>query len=407
MNQNRHRKEFIAMVALLMSMGALSIDAILPAMGNLSQDLEIPLQSRFWVISILITGMAVGQIFYGPWSDQVGRRQPMIWGIGIFLLGSGMTFWSTTFEILLLGRFLQGIGAASPRVITTAIIRDSYEGRGMAQIMSFTMSVFILMPILAPTIGQGILLIGSWRWIFAFIFLMALIALTWFYIMQEESLPLEKRIPLRLKSLMQGAREVASNPQAISYTLTSGIIFGGFLGYLNSAQYIFQEIYQVGDLFGVYFGVLAIAFGSAFIINGKWVMHYGMVFISKIAVMGHFVSSGLFLVNLYFNDYHLSLWVMLAFFVPIFFFIALIFGNMQALAMVPMGHIAGIASSIIGSVSTLVAVPIGSWIGSHLESNLFGIGWGFSLTALLGCAIIFWIAPSTIETSTKESANAH
>lgn len=397
MSSKRNIKEFIAMIALLTSIGALAIDAILPAFAPLSDELSIPLQQRFWIISILILGMALGQILYGPLSDYYGRRPPLLWGMLVFLGGTLLCLFAPNFELLLLGRLLQGVGAAAPRVVTGAIVRDSYEGREMAQILSFSMSVFILVPIVAPSLGQFILMVAHWRWIFGFILIVAVVALVWFLMMQEETLAPEDRLPLSFKQLYLGSREVFSNRQAFGFTLASGVVFGGFLGYLNSSQYIFQEIYQQGELFGVYFAVLAVAFGSAFIVNGQLVMKFGMIRISFWASISLACFSSLFLFTLMMHSYLTPLWLTMAFFIPIFFSIALIFGNMQALAMVPMGHIAGMASSIIGSFSTLMAVPVGSWIGSNLHGDLMGIGYGFVFSGVVGLACILWASSKAVE----------
>lgn len=390
MSTNRNIKEFIAMVAFLISLGALSIDAVLPAFDLIAIDLDIQSDQRYLIISTLILGMSAGQLLYGPWADHSGRRPPMIYGLMIFTAGTILSWVAPSFELFILGRFFQGVGAAAPRVVTTAIIRDSYVGREMAKIMSFSMSIFILIPVLAPSLGQLLLIFGSWRTILGFIFLMSLVSLFWFIWKQEETLKDEFKRSLNLKELLQNSRTILTHPQVLAYTSASGIVFGGFLGYLNSAQHIFQNIHGVGEQFSLYFAVLAVAFGVAFIVNAKWVTRYGMVKLSQASSLGHFLVSLTFLGCLSFNHYQISLIDMMLFLIPMFFFIALIFSNMQSLAMVPMGKMAGIASSLIGSVSTFMAVPLGAWIGSHLSSNLFGLAWGFAGSSAGAFLIIIW-----------------
>ena len=397
MSSKRNIKEFIAMIALVTSLGALSIDAVMPAFDSIAEDLSIELDERYWVISSLILGMSFGQLIYGPWSDHSGRRKPMIVGLLVFIFGTILSWLADSFELFIAGRILQGIGSSAPRVITTAIVRDIYSGREMAKILSFILSIFIITPMLAPSIGQVILNLGDWRMIMIFILIMALVAIIWFGLLQEETLKKADRRFLNWKILKDGAGIVLKDRQAMVFTFASGVIFGGFLGYLNSAQHIFQTIFQVGDLFGIYFAILTISFGTAFVINAKLVEKYGMMKISLIAVFGHFIMATFLFIVLALNDFMIPLFGLMALLMPMFFFIALTFSNMQALAMVKMGKVAGMASSLVGSISNFIAAPIGALIGANLSENFSGLAWGFLICSLISFLLIYHAKTFSIE----------
>lgn len=389
MTTQRNTKEFIAMIALLTALGALAIDSILPAMGVMSQEFGVGVNRRHFLISGLILGMSIGQLIYGPLADSHGRKPSLFLGLSIFLLGSILALFSSSFTVIIIARFLQGLGVASSRVVTGAIIRDSYSGAAMAQIMSFSMSVFILVPIIAPALGQGILFWGSWRYIFAFMILIGILAAIWFGLLQEETLTKEKKQELSLKKYFQALKTVISNRQTIGFTMASGTVFGGFLGYLTIIQSVFDDIYHLGNKFGLYFGILAFVFGSAFILNAKMVMRFSMVNISKFAVWGVLVFSINFYGFFTFGS-EISVNLLTALLAPIFFCVALVFGNLNALAMVPMGQIAGSASSLIGSISTFISVPVGAWVGSNFDNTLWSLSVGFLVTAPLSLALVYW-----------------
>ena len=389
MTTQRNTKEFIVMIAFLTALSALSIDSILPAMGVISQEFGVGVDRRHFLISALMLGMSIGQLFYGPLADSYGRKPSLFLGLSIFLLGSVLALFSTSFTMIIIARFLQGLGVASSRVVTGAIIRDSYSGAAMAQIMSFSMSVFILIPIIAPALGQGILVLGSWRYIFVFMILIGILITIWFGLLQEETLKKEQKQELSLKKYFQAIKTVISNRQTIGFTMASGTVFGGFLGYLTVIQSVFDDIYHLGNNFALYFGFLSVVFGFAFILNAKMVMRFSMVNILKFAVWGVLVFSINFYAFFTF-DPEISVNLLTALLVPIFFCVALIFGNLNALAMVPMGQIAGSASSVIGSISTFISVPVGVWVGSHFDNTLWSLSVGFLATAPLSLALVYW-----------------
>ena len=242
--------EFIALMALIMSLVALATDAMLPALADIGRELGVarPNDSQL-VVSFLFLGLASGQIFYGPLSESLGRKPTIYAGFAIFFVGCGLSLVATSFPLMLTGRLLQGLGVAGPRSMTTAVIRDQYEGRRMARVMSFIMVVFILVPAVAPSFGQAVLLLASWRAIFGALFVLALISAIWFGLRQPETLPVEKRRNFSLRWIAGAVREVLANRVTFGYTLAVGLITGAFLGYLSSAQQVYQGLYGLGTRF--------------------------------------------------------------------------------------------------------------------------------------------------------------
>ena len=259
------------------------------------------------VLAVFLLGLAVGQTVYGPISDSTGRKPAICAGFVLFLLGCLLSVFAASFPVMLAGRLLQGIGAAAPRVVTVALVRDQYEGRAMARIMSFVMAVFILVPIVAPALGQGILAISNWRAIFGLFFVLALGALVWFGLRQGETLAPERRVPFSLARVGRGIVETCVNRIALGNTIAAGLIFGAFWGYLVSAQQIFAQQYELGARFPLYFGVLAVAIGAASYSNGRLVMRYGMRLLSHWALVTMAALSVLFFLIAFAMDIHRAL----------------------------------------------------------------------------------------------------
>lgn len=374
--------EFTLLVALLMSIVAISIDALLPALGVIPRDIPLayPNQAQL-IISAIFSGMAIGQLICGPLSDATGRKKVLYSGIALFLCGCTLCFFAQDINTLLLGRFLQGLGVSGPYVSAISIVRDKYAGREMAKVMSLVMMIFIMVPAIAPSLGQAILFIASWRYVFVLYIVYAVIIGLWIFLRLEETLPKENRIPLSTKGFIEGFKEVVYNRTTMGYTLCMGLFFGSFIGYLNSSQQIFQGQFQTGKMFNVYFGLLALVFGLSSLFNSRFVEKWGMHFISQRAVLAVIISSAGFLGLHTFSAIHL--WMFMAYMTIIFFSFGLIFGNVNAMAMEPMGHVAGIASAIIGSVSSVISLVIGTFIGQMYNDTLIPMTLGFfSMTGL-------------------------
>lgn len=379
--------EFTLLVALMMSIVAISIDALLPALDAIRAEIVLsnPNQAQL-VVSALFFGMAVGQLICGPLSDATGRKKVLNGGIALFLAGTAVCYFSKDINTLLLGRFIQGLGVSGPYVSAISIVRDKYSGNDMARIMSLVMMIFVMVPALAPSLGQAVLWLGSWRDIFLLYVFYALLIVLWIYCRLEETLPKAHRIPMSKKGFAEGFKEVISNVPTVSYMICMGLFFGSFIGYLNSSQQIFQDLFKTGELFTLYFGLLAIVFGASSLVNSRLVQKWGMQRLSGSAVWGIIASSALFLVL--HLGVEIQLWMFLLYAAVLFFCFGLVFGNINAMAMEPMGHVAGIAAAIIGATSSIMSMFIGTVIGQMYNGTLIPVTAGFFIFACISMAIL-------------------
>ena len=381
--------EFIALIAMLSSLTALSIDAMLPALVTIGRELGVQHDNEAQlIISTLFLGLASGQVLFGPLSDATGRKPLMYVGLGIFMLGSLVSMLAQDFSHMLVGRFLQGLGASAPRVLSIALVRDCYAGRSMAQVMSFTMSIFILVPMLAPFLGQVILLVAGWRSIFTVFLLLALIVAVWFLLRMPETLPPDKRRAFTFRAFWRALREVVTNRVSMTYTVITGMVFGTFLGYLSSAQQILQIQYGLGERFPLYFALLALAVGASSFLNSRLVMRHGMYWLSKRAILLFTGLAGLFLLVAVGTAGHPPLAGLIAYLILAFLALGMLFGNLNALAMEPLGHIAGIGASVVGSLSTLTAIPLGTLIGQNYDGTILPLITGFFVLGLLASGLM-------------------
>ena len=383
--------ESVALIAMMMSLAALSIDAVLPALPTIGSELGVKHENtNQLVISLLFLGMSVGQIIYGPLSDAIGRKPAIYTGFAIFITGTLLSLFATCFTMMLTGRILQGLGAASTRIVSIAIVRDRYEGQKMARVMSFVMTIFILIPILAPALGQLMLTISGWRLIFALFLSLSLFTLVWFSLRLPETLNKEKRHPFTVGRIFSAVQEILGIRQALAYTIVSGLVFGSFLGYLNSSQQILQMQYELGEKFPLYFGILAVAFGAATLMNSKLVMLFNMQKLVLHAMQVFVILSAIFLVIALTQNGHPPLWSFILYLMLLFFAIGILFGNLNALAMEPLGHIAGIGASTIGSISTFTALVIGTIIGQSYNGTILPLTTGFLVLGALSLGVMRW-----------------
>ena len=372
-------REFIALMALAMSLVALSVDAMLPAFPEMTRDLRVTgVNDIQLVLSTLFIGLAIGQLFYGPLSDSIGRKPAIFIGFVLYILGSLLCMTASEFSLMLAGRLLQGIGAAGPRTVSIALIRDRFHGSAMARVMSFIMTVFILVPILAPALGQFILLFSGWRTIFGLFVVLAVLIAVWLGIRQPETLPPQDRRRFTLASVAAGFGMVLKSRLTMTWTIVAGAVSGSFLTYLNTSQQIFQQQYGVGKLFPLYFALLAVALGVAALLNTRLVIRFGMHALTEGALRVMMLLSWLFLLLVWVYGVHPPLWLFMAMFMALFFCIGVMFGNMNAIAMEPLGHVAGTAASVIGSVTTLLAVGLGYSLGQAYDGTLYSLALGFA-----------------------------
>ena len=387
--------EFIPLVALLFSLVALAIDGMLPALPEIGRDLGVARPNDVqYVIIALFLGLGLGQVFFGPLSDRIGRKPAIYAGLGVFMAGCVVSVFAPTFETMIAGRVLQGIGVAGPRIVTVAVVRDQYEGRPMARIMSFAMAVFILVPAIAPALGLAILRTAGWRTIFIAFFLIAAIAFVWLLVRQPETLPPARRRSLSPRALAGAVREILGIRAAVGYTVATGFAFSPFVAYLSSAPQMFEDGYGIRDLFVFWFAVLALVIGAASIVNGRLVMRYGMRRLSAVAAAAIAVGSTVAWIGLVPYDGLFPFWLFMAYFLVVFAFVGLLFGNLNALAMEPLGHIAGVGSAVVASLATLISVPLGGAVGQSFDGTLYGQVGAFAIFGAGMLAAIWWAGRS-------------
>lgn len=385
--------EFVIIISMMMALTALSIDAMLPALPRISSDLGVANPNdRQLVVSLIFFGQAVGQLFFGPLSDKTGRKPAIYAGYALFIIGSFISVFSVNFLMMLVGRALQGIGISAPRAVTLALVRDQFEGRRMARLMSFAMTVFILVPMIAPTIGQAILSVASWRGIFGAFIVFALFTVIWFALRIPETLAPENRIPFSVNRIWQSILEILKIRPALGYTLAGGLVQGVFIGYLNSSQQIFQEQYALGELFPIYFGVISLSLGMASLLNARLVMHYGMRKLVRWSLGIIFGLAVVFFAIAFTLEGHPPLWGLMVYLMASFFCIGILFGNINALAMQPLGHLAGVGSAVVGSLSTLISTVLGTVIGQNYNGTILPLVIGMAVLAGLSIFVVRWAA---------------
>ena len=383
--------EFVSLVALLMSLVALSIDTMLPALPEIGRDLGVLRRNDTqFVITAVFLGLGLGQIVLGPLSDRIGRRAAIHTGLTLFMTGCLLSMFAPTFEVMIAGRVVQGVGAAAPRVVTIAMLRDQYEGRQMARLMSFAMAVFILVPIIAPALGQAILWLGGWRAIFATIFAIAAIALAWFSLRQPETLPVSRRRPFSPVGIGRAVLEVLRTRSALGYTLGTGFVFAPFLAYLSSAQQIFQDAYRTGALFPFWFGLLALAFGGASLVNGRLVMKHGMRRLLKAATLAVTLVAVVAWALAFAFEGLPPFWLFMAYLMTHFFCMGMVFGNLNALAMRPLGHMAGVGAAVVASLTAFIGVPLGTLVGQSFDGTMYAQIGAFAVAGAATLAVTSW-----------------
>lgn len=378
-------------MAMLTALVAVSIDMILPALPAIGSTLGAGgANENQLVISFFFFGFGLGQLFYGPLSDNTGRKPAVYVGLIFYISGCLLALLSQTYPMMLAGRFLQGIGVAGPRAMTIALVRDKFEGRSMARVMSFIMTVFIMVPVIAPTLGQAVLSISGWRTIFGIYLTMALAACVWFWLRQEETLAVDRRIPFSLRRIVGAFREVFASRLAFGCTIAAGFIFGAFLGYLNSAQQILQQHFRLGSRFPQYFAVLAIALGTASFLNARLVMRHGMRQLSVWSLRGICSLSIVFLGVALARSGHPPLAAFMTYMLLSFFCIGLLFSNLNAMAMQPLGHIAGTGAAVVGALSTLISLALGTLIGQSYNDTVLPLVTGFAVLSILAMLTLRW-----------------
>ncbi|MEP9378266.1 multidrug effflux MFS transporter [Aquabacter sp. CN5-332] len=384
--------EFVAIVALMMGITAFSIDNLLPAFG--------PIRAHFSVVEandlqLLITAYMVGfgvmQIVFGTISDVIGRKKALMAGLVIYAVGCLMAMMADSFTTLLIARGIQGLGSAAGRVLSIAIVRDRFQGREMARVMSFCMMVFLIIPVIAPSIGSGILQVGEWHMIFGAMLTLCLILAVWFGLRMPETLHPEYRVPFSVKAILAGVRRTVSNRRTFGYSSAMGLMMGCLMAYIAMCQQIFEDgVYHLGLLFPLAFAAIAGVMGVASFINAKLVRSVGMRRLSHFGVCG-FTLLGLAQVvaALAFDGPPpvILYCALLALAQALF---ALTVPNFNSIAMEPLGAVAGTASSFIGFYTTLLGAALGMIVGRSFDGTVLPLGLGYFLLGAAAVVLVLW-----------------
>lgn len=379
--------EFVAIAALLMATVALSIDVVLPAFDAMARDLGMAEgNTRQWIVTALFLGLMAGQLLFGPLSDAIGRRPAVFLGVGAFVAGGVVCGVAESAEVALAGRVLQGFGAAGPRLVTVAMIRDRFVGEAMARVMSLVMAVFILVPVIAPAIGQMVLWVAPWRSLFVLTSAVALAGAAWLALRQPETLAVRR--PLRAGLLVGAVREVFAERKSVFYTLAAGFCYGGLMGYVNASQQLFQQVYGLGDLFAFAFGASALFVSAATLANARLVVRHGMERICRVAVAAQVLWSLPFVVHAALVPEGLGLVGWFVFSGPTLFLLGLTFGNFNAIALRPLGHIAGLASAVVASLLSGSSLVVAALIGQRLDGTATPLVVGYAICGVLALAMM-------------------
>jgi MFS transporter, DHA1 family, multidrug resistance protein len=384
-------KQFVALVAAIMAVNAFAIDSMMPALAAIGHDMGVAAENdRQWVITAYMLGFGVAQIFYGTLADRFGRKRVLQAGTSIYIVFSLAVAFSGSFDMLLAARALQGVGAAASRTLVISIVRDRFSGRQMARVMSLAMIVFLIVPIMAPSIGQLILLVAPWRWIFGCLALYGTIVMTWVALRLPETLHAEDRLPMSAKAVLHAFGLTFTNRIAVGYMIASMLVFGGLFGFINSAQQVFVDVFHYPVYFTLNFAAIAGCMAVASLLNSRIVGKLGTRRVSHSALLGYTVIAAIH-VLVVFTD-HETIWTFTVLQAGLMFCFGMLAPNFGSMAMEPLGHVAGTAASVQGFCTTVGGALIGFFISQHFDGTVRALMVGF-----LVCAVASIIAALVTE----------
>jgi len=380
-------REFVALIASLMAINALGIDSMLPALPAMGHALGITDENqRQWIIAAYMFGFGSSQLVYGPLADRYGRKAILTVSLSLFALMSLACAFAWDFETIIIARVLQGVAAAASRVLAISIVRDRYSGRQMARVMSLSFIVFLAVPILAPSIGQIIMLFTPWWGIFLLLAVFATSVVAWALLRLPETLHPEDRRPIDAADLWGAIRMVLGQRFSLGYTIASTLLFGSLLGFINSVQQIFTDIFHAANLFTTIFACIAAFMGIASYTNSRIVEKLGTRVVSHSAVIGFTLVSGLHVAVILAG--HESIWSFSIFQALTMGCFGLAGSNFGSMAMEPVGHIAGTASSIQGFISTIGGAAIGIVIGQSFDGTTLPVAFGYFALGLAAILVV-------------------
>lgn len=389
LNISNNRLEFIALAAMVMALNALAIDIMLPALPQIGDAINVENENhRQYVITFFLIGFGVSQLFFGSLCDAIGRRKTFFIGVAIYIAAALAGSMAENFTTMIAFRVVQGMGAGATRVVALSMVRDSFSGRAMAEVMSLIMMVFMVMPVIAPAMGQLIIMFGPWQWIYFAMAIIAIIAFFWVYIRLPETLKPENRRAYKPSVILEGFGIVFSNKSALMYGLANMVKIGALFGFLAASQQIYGELYGLGALFPVAFGFIAIVMAAASLFNAKFVGRFGMRVLSHSALLGFVGLSAIWSIFAYFDA--LPLWLFIAIQAPIMFLFGLTGTNFNSLAMEPLGKVAGTAASVFGFMQTAGGALLGTIIGQSYNGTVLPIALGYLIFGAISVVLVLF-----------------
>jgi len=389
--QNRmSRTEFIALIAMMFATIAFSIDAMLPALPEIGAQLSPDNVNRAQIIlTAFVLGMGAGTFVTGPLSDAFGRKPVMLAGGIVYIAAAFVAWWSTTLEVVLAARLVQGLGAAGPRIVAMAVVRDLYSGREMARMVSIAMMIFTIFPAFAPLMGAGIIALAGWRGIFLAFILFSLVSMLWMELRLPETLPRENRRAFRAPLLAAALREMATHPTVRLSIVVQTLCLATLFSMILSVQQVYDLIFGRAENFPIYFGVVALISGSASLLNAAIVVRVGM---RRIVTWSLGIQIGLAGLMLAAAGMGLTLdvlfWVFIVWQTCLFFMAGTTLGNLNAIGMEPMGHIAGMAASIMGALSTVGAALLSAPVGLMFNGTIQPLAAGVLVFSVVGFTLM-------------------
>ncbi|MFC4351923.1 multidrug effflux MFS transporter [Fodinicurvata halophila] len=381
--------EFVTIVAAMMAVNALAIDIMLPALPAIGETLNVSEANRIQlVITAYLLGFGFTQLFYGTLSDRFGRKPVLVIGLLIYAGFGAFSVVAASFEQVLFARVMQGVGAAASRVIALSLVRDCYGGRRMAKVMSLVMIVFIAVPVVAPSIGQALVLLGPWRLIFAVLTLMGVVLVAWILLRLPETLPPERRTAISPAGIAASFRIVLTNRITVGYAFAATVVMGSLFGFINSAQQIFVDVFEIGAIFPLAFASIALFMAMASITNSRVVERLGMRRVSHSALL---LFTGVGVLHSAFNLLGIeTVWSFIALQAITMFAFGLIMPNFNSIALDPVGEVAGTASSFLGFITTLGGALLGYFIGQAFDGTPLPMALGFAALGVVATAIVLF-----------------
>jgi DHA1 family bicyclomycin/chloramphenicol resistance-like MFS transporter len=382
-------RELTVMMSSLMALNALAIDAMLPAFPAMVRGLSLAEPNQIqYIISTFLAGTGIGALIYGPLSDRYGRKPILLIAVMGSAVASLACSFAPDFEIMLIMRFIHGLLAAAMGVLVISVIRDQFEGDAMARRMSTIFLIFMIVPIIAPTIGQFVLLFAGWRVIFDLMAVMAVAAAIWVYLRLPETLAPENVIPIQPKTLAKAWKIVVLNRNAAGYMIGAGVTQGALFGYLNSSQQMFDKVFNAADFFTIGFAIIAIGIAVSNFTNSRIVERFGARRVSQTALLTFIALGALQLLAARYAPTSLPIFLILL--TGNMAMIGFIGSNFSSIAMTPFGHVAGAASSFQTFVRTALAASLGAFIGQQFDGTVYPVALGFLCCGLVALGLVLW-----------------